>query len=251
MAVADGDGDMDKQALRERVWDELDDTGEARFPFPPHGRIPNFAGADAAADRLAGLDVWTAADALKANPDAPQLPARRRALRDGKTVYVAVPRLRDERCFLELDPDRLERAGVDTDDAATIGGSAEHGVAVYPDEVPAIDLILAGSVAVTENGRRVGKGEGYSDLEFALLREFGLVTDDTTTVTTVHELQVVDEDVPVDAHDVPLDYVVTPDRVVETGAGQKPRGVDWDALSEEKRAEIPVLERVWDRGHAR
>lgn len=247
MAVADGDGDMDKQALRERVWDELDDTGEARFPFPPHGRIPNFAGADAAADRLAGLDVWTAADALKANPDAPQLPARRRALRDGKTVYVAVPRLRDERCFLELDPDRLERAGVDTDDAATIGGSAEHGVAVYPDEVPAIDLILAGSVAVTENGRRVGKGEGYSDLEFALLREFGRVDDDTTTVTTVHGLQVVDADVPTDAHDVPLDYVVTPDRVIETGAGAKPGGVDWDALSPERRAEIPVLERLRGR----
>jgi 5-formyltetrahydrofolate cyclo-ligase len=235
---------MDKQALRERVWDELEATGEARFPFPPHGRIPNFAGADAAADRLAGLDAWRGADAVKANPDAPQLPARRRALREGKTVYVAVPRLRDERCFLELDPDRLASEGVDTDDAATIGGSAEHGVAVYPDEVSDIDLILAGSVAVTEDGRRVGKGEGYADLEFALLREFGLVDDDTTTVTTVHELQVVDVAVPAAAHDVPLDYVVTPDRVVETGAGVKPTGVDWDALSAEKRAAIPVLERL-------
>jgi len=26
---------MDKQALRERVWDALQDRGEARFPFPP------------------------------------------------------------------------------------------------------------------------------------------------------------------------------------------------------------------------
>jgi len=26
---------MDKQERRERVWDELEDSGEARFPFPP------------------------------------------------------------------------------------------------------------------------------------------------------------------------------------------------------------------------
>jgi len=77
---------MNKQELRERVWDELEESGQARFPFPPHGRIPNFAGADDAADRLADLDAWQAADAIKANPDAPQLPVRRRALHEGKTV---------------------------------------------------------------------------------------------------------------------------------------------------------------------
>jgi hypothetical protein len=26
---------MDKQALRERIWDELEESGEARFPYPP------------------------------------------------------------------------------------------------------------------------------------------------------------------------------------------------------------------------
>ncbi|MXR20942.1 5-formyltetrahydrofolate cyclo-ligase, partial [Halobacterium sp. PCN9] len=49
---------MDKQDLRERVWDDLEDSGAARFPFPPHGRIPNFAGADDAAARLAESAVW-------------------------------------------------------------------------------------------------------------------------------------------------------------------------------------------------
>jgi hypothetical protein len=43
---------MHKQLLRERVWDDLEDAGVVRFPFPPHGRIPNFAGASDAADRL-------------------------------------------------------------------------------------------------------------------------------------------------------------------------------------------------------
>jgi len=183
---------MDKQALRERVWDELEESGEARFPFPPHGRIPNYAGADAAADRLGDLEAWTGAATLKANPDAPQLPARRGALDAGKTVYMAVPRLRDERCFYRLDPAEL----ADPDAAATVSGVADHAEQVGPEAVGHVDLVLVGSVAVTEDGARVGKGEGYSDLEFAVLSDLGLVDDATTVVTTVHERQVVDDEVP-------------------------------------------------------
>ncbi|WP_256391995.1 5-formyltetrahydrofolate cyclo-ligase [Natronoarchaeum rubrum] len=229
---------MDKQELRDRVWDELEDSGEARFPYPPHGRIPNFAGADAAADRLAETDAWRSADAIKSNPDAPQLPVRRAALRAGKTVYMAVPRLRDEECFLRLDPAAID----DIDHATTIGGSAEVGVQVRPEAMPPIDLIVAGSVAVTEAGARVGKGEGYSDLEYGVLQAFDLVGESTTVATTVHERQVVAEDVPVDAHDVPLDLVVTPERTIETETPHdRPAGLDWTVLSKERIEEIPVL----------
>jgi 5-formyltetrahydrofolate cyclo-ligase len=237
---------MDKQALRERTWDALEDADAARFPFPPHGRIPNFAGADDAAERLTTTDAWARAETIKANPDAPQLSVRRAALRAGKTVYMAVPRLREEKCFLELDPDVVE----DVDHATTVGGSSEVGVPVGPEEMPEVDLVVSGSVAVTELGDRIGKGEGYSDLEFAVLREFGRVGDDTPVATTVHELQVVDDAWPVADHDVPLDLVVTDRRTVETGAGeegsnrQKPTGVAWDVLTEERREEIPVLDRL-------
>ncbi|MFC5970728.1 5-formyltetrahydrofolate cyclo-ligase [Halomarina salina] len=229
---------MDKQAIRESVWDALEAEGIARFPFPPHGRIPNFDGAKAAAERLAGLPEWEDAEVLKANPDAPQLPARRAALRRGKTVYMAVPRLRDEECFLELDPAEL----ADTDAAATVSGMGDHGVQVAPDAVPHVDLVLSGSVAVTEDGDRIGKGEGYSDLEFAVLCELGLVDEATTVVTTVHERQVVDEAFASDDHDVPMDVVVTPERTIRTGATGRPDGIDWSALDDERIEEIPVLE---------
>ncbi|MEF8791774.1 MAG: 5-formyltetrahydrofolate cyclo-ligase [Haloarculaceae archaeon] len=231
---------MDKRALRERVWDELEDSGEARFPFPPHGRIPNFAGADAAADRLATTDAWRDAETVKSNPDAPQLPVRRRALDAGKTVYMAVPRLSDAACFLELDPATL----ADTDAAATVSGMDEHGRQVGPDAMPGIDLVVSGSVAVDGAGNRVGKGEGYSDLEWGLLSELGLVDAGTPVATTVHELQVRAEDWEPDAHDVPMDLVVTPERTVETGASGKPAGIDWAALDEERIEEIPALEEL-------
>jgi 5-formyltetrahydrofolate cyclo-ligase len=232
---------MDKQALRERVWDDLEASGVARFPFPPHGRIPNYAGADAAADRLRDLDAWTDAATLKANPDAPQLPARRAALDAGKTVFMAVPRLRDERCFYRLDPAEL----ADPDAAATVSGVDDHAEQVGPEAVDHVDLVLVGSVAVTEDGARVGKGEGYSDLEFAVLSDLGLVDERTSVVTTVHERQVVDDEIPVDDHDVPLDVVVTPERTIRTDTPyDRPEGVDWAALSADRIGEIPVLERL-------
>ncbi|QSX01178.1 5-formyltetrahydrofolate cyclo-ligase [Haloterrigena alkaliphila] len=231
---------VEKETIRQRVWDDLEESGEARFPFPPHGRIPNFAGADEAADRLAEQPEWKAATTIKANPDAPQLPVRRRALREGKTVYTAVPRLADEDCFLKLDPAVLE----DYDAATTVSGSSEHGEQVGPDAVAEIDLIVSGSVGVTADGGRIGKGEGYSDLEYAILRGLGLVDESTTVATTVHERQVIDDPVPIDDHDVSMDLIVTPERTIRPDGREQPAGIDWELLEEERLAEIPVLERL-------
>ena len=233
---------MSKDDLRERIWDHLDSEGIARFPFPPHGRIPNFADASDAADRLADTDAWAAADTLKCNPDAPQLPVRRQALRDGKTIYMAVPRLSEAKPFLRLAPDEVD----DIDDATTVSGSSKHGVPVDPEAMPQIDLIVAGSVAVDTAGNRVGKGEGFSDLEFAVLRGFDRVDADTTVATTVHDSQIVnDGDIKPDRHDVPLDLVVTPTRTISTKtAAEQPAGLYWDDLAAEKIDEIPVLQRL-------
>ena len=233
---------MSNPDLRERIWDHLESEGIARFPFPPHGRIPNFANAADAADRLADTDAWRAADTLKCNPDAPQLPVRRQALRDSKTIYMAVPRLSEAKPFLRIAPDEID----DIDDATTVSGSAKYGVPVDPESMPAIDLIVAGSVAVDEAGNRVGKGEGYSDLEFAVLRGFDRVADATTVATTVHDSQIVSDDaIEPDRHDVPLDLVVTPTRTVETAAvADRPDDLYWGDLSAEKISEIPVLQRL-------
>jgi 5-formyltetrahydrofolate cyclo-ligase len=230
---------MDKQRLREQVWDDLEASGEARFPFPPHGRIPNFAGAEAAAGRLADTGAFREADVIKINPDSPQRPVRKRALAAGKILYMAVPRLAEEACFLELDPARID----DIDHATTIGGAEDCGVQVVPDDVAPIDLVVSGSVAVSEAGDRIGKGEGYSDLEYALLLELGLLDHGTPVATTVHEQQLFAGSLATDAHDVGLDVVVTPERTIRVGDAYKPAGLDWDLLSEERIAEIPVLER--------
>ncbi len=233
---------MEKQELRERVWDELEESGEARFPFPPHGRIPNVADAADAADRLSSR-VGTV-ETVKANPDAPQLPYRRRALREGATVFFAQPRLRDPEPFLRLDPAAIPPDELDR--APTVSHVDDYATAVGPGAVPPLDLVVCGSVAVDETGSRVGKGEGFSDLEFAVLSELGAVDDETLVATTVHERQVLDT-VPHARHDVPLDLVVTPERVVETETTHsRPAGVEWALVDEETVAETPVLRRLRD-----
>src|SRR5437870_1155827 len=229
----------DKQTLRKRIWKLLERRHVTRFPFPATGRIPNFQGAEQAAARAAALPEWQRARRLKCNPDAPQRALRLRALREGKTVFMAVPRLTDERCFLRLDPARL---GERLAQAATIKGAARLGEPVTTKELGHIDLVVAGSVAVNARGARVGKGGGYSDLEFALTRELGAVHGRTPVLTTVHELQVVDEAIPMTDHDVSVDIIVTPARTIRTrGRRAKPRGIHWHELTPERIAAMPVL----------
>ena len=211
----------------------------ARFPGA-RGRIPNFTGAERAAERLAELDEWATATALKCNPDLPQLPVRVRALVEGKLVFLSVPRLREADPFLLLDPDQLD---VPPRRAASIKGSGEHGRPAGLADLPHLDLVVCGSVAVARTGQRVGKGGGYADLELALAVEEGLVDDRTVVATTVHPLQVVDGDLPQEPHDLTLDLIVTPDEVIRTGRSGPRPGLDWDALDEEKIAAIPVLAR--------
>ena len=232
--------DTRKQRLRERIWTRLQDEGVARFPGA-RGRIPNFIGAEAAARRLDDLRVWRLARHLKCNPDSPQLPLRKAALRAGKVVYMAVPRLRAERPFLAIDPRALD---VPAHRAASIKGAGRHGRPIGLDRMPPIDLIVAGSVAVSRDGARLGKGGGYSDLEFALAREAGLVTDETVILTTVHPLQIVDAgQIPMTRHDITLDYIVTPDDVITVDpARARPAGIIWADLDDERFRSIPALQ---------
>lgn len=228
----------EKEEIRKRVWDVLQASNAARFPGA-WGRIPNFAGAARAAERVRTTELWQRAGVIKCNPDAPQLPLRKAALRDGKVVYMAVPRLRELECFIELDPARV---GGDVGHAASIKGAFMYGRPVHPRDMPEIDLVVAGAVAVSRDGSRLGKGGGYSDLEYAILADLGKVGASTPVVTTVHPLQVHEEGLPMAVHDVPLDYVVTADDVIPcAGTYARPDGVQWDLIPRDRLDEIPIL----------
>jgi len=230
-----------KAALREQVWAAMRAAKVARFPGAA-GRIPNFTGSEAASERLRELPAWRHARTLKANPDSAQLPVRQRALRDGKTVYMAVPRLAEPEPFFALDPDHLDQS---PRKAASISGASRSARRVTLDELTPVDLVVMGSVAVGEDGARLGKGGGFADLEFALATAAGLIGPHTVTVTTVHEIQVRPAGtIPLTSHDVPVDFVITPERVIDCRTSRAPHpkdGIEWDDLTEEKIAAIPLM----------
>ncbi len=231
-----------KDQVRKAVWKAMDREGVSRFPGA-EGRIPNFAGAKLAAQKLAGHRLWKRARVIKANPDSPQTHVRRLALEEGKMVVMAVPRLRDQHPFRLLDPRRLSQKQVR--EAATIKGALRHGKVVALEELPPIDFVLCGSVGVNLSGARVGKGGGFSDLEYALLIEEGLIDEHTIVATTVHPIQILREHLPLTDHDLPVDMVATPRAVIELERQyDRPRGILWDHLQPPQIHEIPILERI-------
>ena len=232
-----------KQSIREGVWRKLDALGVSTFPRPVRGRIPNVKDADAAAERLAQTPEWQAATVVKVNPDAPQRGVRFRALKQGKRLLMPTPRLREG--FLLLDPARIPTNRYFA--ASSISGAFALARHVGLDALPQIDLLVFGSVAVTPQGDRVGKGEGYAELEFAVLRTLERVPADVVIATTVHDEQLV-ETIPRQAFDVALDLICTPTRTIRVSRrGGRPDGVLWDQLPEERRREMPILDELYRR----
>jgi 5-formyltetrahydrofolate cyclo-ligase len=231
----------DKDFFRNLVWTALQTEGAARSNRV-RDRIPDFHGAQDAARLVFELPTWQQARAIKSNPDRPQRPLRQRALEEGKVLYMAVPRLRSEQCFVELDPATLNASPAQ---ASTITGAFRYGRLVYFEEMRPVDLVVSGSVAVNRQGTRIGKGGGFADLEYGLAAATGVVQPDTPVITTVHSLQVLDQELPWTQHDVPLDFVATPDEVIQCPEGlPKPNGIYWDDLDQWKIAKIPLLKKL-------
>ncbi len=230
-----------KDQLRNAIWTALKNSGDAIGD--PFGGISNFVGADVAAARLAELPIWKRASVVKANPDAPQAHVRLCALRDGKTVYMAVPRLAEEKCFIELSAQDLQARGIALEDAAHWQTAVLIGKRVAFEEMQKIDLAVTGCVAVTRAGGRTGKGAGFADLEFGLLRQFGLLAPETPIVTTVHSVMVVESDrLPLQPHDTFLNWIITPEEVIEVqNVGPQPGGIDWERILPDQFETIPVL----------
>lgn len=192
-----------KQQLREKIWNEMEHFRIAVFPLPCKSRIPNFVGAEAAAEKLRILEEWKKAKVVFVNPDSPQRKVRENALKDGKILIVASPRLK--KGFILINPADVRGK---EHSSSTIKGAFKYGVEMQDFPKPA--LIVQGSVAVDMYGHRLGKGHGYGDTEIKTLkRMFGVIP----IVTTVHDIQVV-EDVPFEEKDEKVSIIVTPTRIV-------------------------------------
>ncbi|XP_036202088.1 methenyltetrahydrofolate synthase domain-containing protein isoform X3 [Myotis myotis] len=219
----------------------------ADFPRPVHHRIPNFKGSYLACQSIKDLGVFARTQEVKVDPDKPLEGVRLLALQSKKTLLVPTPRLRTG-LFNRITPppgatkDILRKC-------ATSQGVRDYSVPVGLDAKVLVDLVVVGSVAVSEKGWRIGKGEGYADLEYAMMASMGAVSQGTPVVTIVHDCQVVDiPEALLEDHDLTVDYILTPTRVITTGCERpKPTGITWSKVSCAMMGRIPVLRSLRSR----
>jgi len=181
----------------------MEEKGIATFPKPVYHRVPNFIGAEKAAQNLRNLPEYKKAKVIFCNPDSPQRPVREMTLEDGKILVMATPRLKHG--FLVIAPETTvgkERF------ASTIKGAFNFGKETT--DFPKPDLIVTGSVAVDKDGNRLGKGRGYGDREIRMIKEkFGKVP----VVTSIHDIQLINYATST-PQDEKLDIIVTPTKII-------------------------------------
>jgi 5-formyltetrahydrofolate cyclo-ligase len=201
-----------KPPLRREIWSL----------FPPAKRIPQFPGARAAAEKLFELPELKTAKTLKVNRDRAQAHVRRFALERGIVLFIATHRL--GKGFLRLDPHTRKVSRVAVED------------------VPPLDGVIVGSVAVTRTGYQCGVGFGYCDVEYAILRMHG--HGKMPVYTTVMREQIV-RLFPYYEHDVSLSAFATPDELVVIDfPGPSPKTIDWTGLPDELLDEMPILQKM-------
>ncbi|NXC90463.1 MTHSD protein, partial [Cercotrichas coryphoeus] len=243
-------GAASKWDIREKVWEHLEASGLAEFPRPVRGRIPNFKGAFQAGCCLRELDVFSRAREVKVDPDKPLEGARLAALQARKTLLVPTPRLRTGLFNRIVPPPGANKEILRR--CATSQGVRDYSVPVGLDGKAQVDLVVVGSVAVSEKGWRIGKGEGYADMEYAMMVSMGAVQEDTPVVTIVHDCQVLDiaEELLGD-HDLTVDYILTPTRTIQTKCKRpKPQGIMWHKASSiliQMLGKIPILKTLRSR----
>lgn len=197
-----------KEKSREKIWNLLQEKGFTHRETD-YGRIPNFKGALKAATLLRNTPEWGNSRVVFSSPDQAQRKVREYALRDGKALIMASPKLKHG--YLYVDPG--DASGQESR-ASTIRGAFEYGRTLT--NFPQVELVVEGSVAVDLTGGRLGKGGGYADQEIEHLLNEGAIMGDTPIVTTIHEAQIV-EKIPIEPHDKLINMIVTPERVIRIG----------------------------------
>merc|ERR1712070_52111 len=93
-----------------------------------------------------------------------------------------------------------------------------------------LEVLVTGVAAVSEAGARLGKGHGYFDLDWGLLSDLNLVSTTTDVIAIAHDCQVVSGTWHAEVHDTPVDLIVTPTRVIRTGAKKNLGKILWGSL---------------------
>lgn len=228
---------VEKQIIRKKVWEKLLKEGVSKLTF---GHIPTFEGQERAAELLRNLEIYSQAKRIFVPPDQAQLQVRFNCLKDRKILIMATPGLKDG--FYEVRKDFPNWQKAIYSQQIRIYGKK---LRTCLEEIGRIDLMITGAVAVSRQGERIGKGTGFFDWEYKILREIEAVDQNTPIVAVVHRLQIY-EKLPFEARDVSIDYIVTPEEIIKIEKpAPRPEGIDWKFAKSLRNKMRPIKE-IWE-----
>jgi 5-formyltetrahydrofolate cyclo-ligase len=188
-----------KEEVREYVWKKIEPI--CRFP-PPYGRIPNFKGAEKACERIRELEEYWESECVFSAPDSVLLRLREIVLEDGKTLLVALPGIKGFVTLRQKVKPTIEKL--------KMAEKADFGILRQK-----VGVFAQGCVAVDLKGNRIGKGSGFGDREYEILKKENALKENALFVVVAHEIQVFsDLGYLMREHDVRADVILTPEKIL-------------------------------------
>ncbi|MEM1579211.1 MAG: 5-formyltetrahydrofolate cyclo-ligase [Archaeoglobaceae archaeon] len=188
-----------KEEVREYVWKKMEPF--CNFPNP-YGRIPNFRGAEKACEKLRELEEYRKAECVFSAPDSVLLRLREIVLEDEKILLAALPKITG---FVVL-----RRRVKPTISTLKVAEKAN-----FEKLKRKVGIFAQGCVAVDLKGNRIGKGSGFGDKEYEILKKEGVLSDDAVFVVVAHDLQVFsDLSHLAEVHDAKANVILTPTRII-------------------------------------
>lgn len=245
-----------KRMYRLNTWTTIKElykegSGNSRYI---NRKVPLFPQAREAAERLAETPEFKEAKNIKVNIDMAQESVKLQVLKANKTLFVA-PTQKSSYLYAKINPpenlDELDQDLVQQRRIVKMLAGKQTYTELTIDQAEPLDMVVVGCVAVSKRGQRIGKGNGYVDLEIAVLHSLGVITPKTVIATTVSDKQVFDEfpEELFQPYDFTIDLIVTPERVlrVDPRPAERTIGVQWGLLSSRRLEVMPVLKALKKR----
>jgi 5-formyltetrahydrofolate cyclo-ligase len=244
-----------RQEYRQEVWDDLREVArpDSRFAWDFNEFIADYEGSKRGAEHIRNLGDEIGVESWFVTPDNNLDSLRESLIKDD--IPFVMPSYGIRRGLLRLDsegiPDGEETFASVLDGVNRFG--EELSLTQLSEKYDQFDILVTGASFVTTDGLRMGKGHGYFDLEWGMLRELDLVDETTPVVAVAHDVQILGEnlvkrDELMAEHDTIVDHIVTPSgiqHVEDTPA--KPQGIYWELLDEEDIAAVPPLVELDER----
>lgn len=252
--VEDKPKEITKRTFRLETWQKIKEQKLSPIrrynSFGMFNKIPYLVGVDKAAEQLAETEEFKKANSIKVNIDLAQEQVKLEVIKAGKQLLVP-PSHKSANVYARIkncDPAELDLATQKK--IIKLLGTEDTFEEIDINNTEKIDMVVVGSYAVSRTGQRIGKGNGYVDLDIGILTHLGCLTKDTLIVTTVHDVQVYDT-LPENlfqSYDLPLDLIVTPTEVIRVGKRlTRPAGIEWGLLSSRRLEIVPVLKAIKEK----